>query len=67
MWSIWLACLISFYEVKIAYDILLWSSFILLCMFNVFNVWYILARYKRKVEVQIEMHVKYCYSKGVMT
>jgi len=26
-----------------------------------------LARYKRKVEVQIEMHVKYCYSKGLMT
>jgi len=52
---------------KFGYDILLWSSFILLCIFNAFNVWYILARYKRKVEVQIEMHVKYCYSKGVMT
>ena len=64
MWSIWLTCLIPSYEV---YDILLWSIFILLCKFNAFNVWYILARYKRKVEVQIEMHVKYCYSKGVMT
>ena len=52
---------------KFGYDILLWSIFILLCMFNAFNVWYILARYKRKVEVGIEMHVKYFYSKGVMT
>jgi hypothetical protein len=34
---------------------------------NAFNVCYILARYKRKVEVQIEMYVKYYYSKGVMT
>jgi len=57
MWSIWLTCLNPSYEVKIGYEIFLWSSFILLCMFNAFNVWYILARYKRKVEVQIELHV----------
>jgi len=35
-------------------------------MFNAFNVWYILAKYKRKVEVQIELHVKYFNSKCVM-
>jgi len=66
MWSIWLTCLDPSYKGKIGMTFFYDNNYFAMCV-NAFNVWYILVRYKRKVEVQTEMHVKYFNIKCAMT